>query len=83
MLNAPTIYEAPHDLAACEQRWVDRLATLAPFGLNKEAPNVPMVFLVPSLWVENRWVHPSEEIKKFFAHLLLVALILRKWSLIL
>jgi hypothetical protein len=29
----------PYDIDSCEQRWVDRLITLSPFGLNKVAPN--------------------------------------------
>jgi hypothetical protein len=28
-----------YDIDSCEQRWVDRLITLSPFGLNKVAPN--------------------------------------------
>ncbi|KAL5263914.1 hypothetical protein ACHWQZ_G005109 [Mnemiopsis leidyi] len=37
--NFTVLQLSPQDLDACEQRWVDRLTTLVPFGLNKEAPN--------------------------------------------
>ena len=34
-----TILEiSPHDLDKCEQKWISRLTTMAPFGLNKNKP---------------------------------------------
>ena len=30
---------SPKDLDACEQRWVVKLTTITPLGLNKEPPN--------------------------------------------
>jgi hypothetical protein len=54
-----------------EQRWVDCLITLSPFGLNKVAPN----WVSDSISNISRWACLSEWAKKFFLYSFIIFVI--------